>query len=111
MGQEDPLEKRMLPTPVFLPGEFHGQRNLVGYRPWGHKEATTYEELITHTHTRAHTHTHTFSGPTNWRYTQISMWNAFSKSRHLLLQISVMISSKAQVNICCSPEVCGFAAE
>ena len=22
---------------VFLPGEFHGQRSLVGYHPWGHK--------------------------------------------------------------------------
>ena len=26
------------PTPVFLPGESHGQRNLVGYSPWGRKE-------------------------------------------------------------------------
>ena len=26
------------PTPVFLPGESHGQRGLVGYSPWGHKE-------------------------------------------------------------------------
>ena len=25
------------PTPVFLPGEFHGQRSLVGYSQWGHK--------------------------------------------------------------------------
>ena len=28
----------MATTPVFLPGKFHGQRNLVGYSPWGHKE-------------------------------------------------------------------------
>ena len=28
-------------TPVFLPGEFHGQRSLVGYSPWGHKESDT----------------------------------------------------------------------
>ena len=29
------------PTPVFLPGEFnHGQRNLVGYGPWDHKQST-----------------------------------------------------------------------
>ena len=27
------------PTPVFFPGEFHGQRSLVGYSPWGHKES------------------------------------------------------------------------
>ena len=26
------------PTPVFLPGESHGWRNLVGYSPQGHKE-------------------------------------------------------------------------
>ena len=26
------------PTPVFVPGESHGQRSLVGYSPWGHKE-------------------------------------------------------------------------
>ena len=25
-------------TPVFLPGKFHGQRSLVGYSPWSHKE-------------------------------------------------------------------------
>ena len=29
------------PLPVFLPGESHGQRNLVGYSPWGHKELDT----------------------------------------------------------------------
>ena len=31
LGQEDPLEEGMLPTPVFLPGKFHGQRSLEGY--------------------------------------------------------------------------------
>jgi len=35
---EDPLEKEMATTPVFLPGESHGQRSLVSYCPWGHKE-------------------------------------------------------------------------
>ena len=39
MGQEDPLEKGMQPTPVFLPGESHGQRSLTAYRPWGCKES------------------------------------------------------------------------
>ena len=33
LGQEDPLEKRMQPTPILLPGEFHGQKSLVGYSP------------------------------------------------------------------------------
>ena len=47
-----PWRRKWKPTPVFLPGEFHGQRNLVGYSPWGHKESDTTEWLRTHTHTR-----------------------------------------------------------
>ena len=43
LGQEDPLEKGMATTPVFLPGEFHGQGSLVGYSPWGCKESDTTE--------------------------------------------------------------------
>ena len=31
------------PTPVLLPGEFHGQRSLVGCCPWGHSESNTTE--------------------------------------------------------------------
>ena len=31
------------PTPVSLPGEFHGQRSLVGYSPQGHKESDMTE--------------------------------------------------------------------
>ena len=34
-----------LPTAVFLPGESHGQRSLVGYNPWGCKESDTTERL------------------------------------------------------------------
>ena len=32
-------------TPIFLSGEFHGQRSLEGYIPWGHKELDTTEQL------------------------------------------------------------------
>ena len=49
LDQEDPLEKGMATTPVFLPGEFHGQRSLVGYSPWGHKELDTTERLMHNT--------------------------------------------------------------
>ena len=44
LGREDPLEKWQ-PTPVFLPGESHGWRSLVGYIPWGHKESDMTERL------------------------------------------------------------------
>ena len=41
-----------------LPGKFHGQRSLVGYSPWSHKELDMTEQL-THTHTHTHNiHTH-----------------------------------------------------
>ena len=31
--------RKWQPTPVSLPGKSHGQRSLVGYSPWGHKES------------------------------------------------------------------------
>ena len=39
-----PWRRKWQPTPVFLPGEFHGRRNLAGYRPQGCKESETTEE-------------------------------------------------------------------
>ena len=45
-----PWRREWLPTPVILPGEFQGQRSLIGYGPWGHKELDMTERL-THTHT------------------------------------------------------------
>ena len=43
--------RKWQPTPVFLPGKSHGQRSLVGYSSWGHKESDTTEQTYTHTHT------------------------------------------------------------
>ena len=39
LGQEDPLKKEMVIHSLSLPGKSYGQRNLVGYSPWGHKES------------------------------------------------------------------------
>ena len=36
--------RKWQPTPVFLPGESHGQRSLAGYSPWGGKESDTTEQ-------------------------------------------------------------------
>ena len=44
-----PWRKEWQLTPVFLPGEFHGQRSLVDYSPWGCKESNMTERL-THAH-------------------------------------------------------------
>ena len=56
VGNGNPLQ------PIFLPGDFHGQRSLVGYSPWGCKESDTTELSPPHTHT--HTHTQCFLGLT-----------------------------------------------
>ena len=45
---EDPWRRKWIHTPVSLPGEFHGQRSLAGYSPWGHKESDMTERLILH---------------------------------------------------------------
>ena len=39
------LHNGMATTPIILPGEFHGQRSLVGYSPWDHKESDTIKQL------------------------------------------------------------------
>ena len=48
-GWEDPWRKEWQPIPGFLPGEFHGQRSLASYSPWGRKESDT-TEWLTHTY-------------------------------------------------------------
>ena len=45
LGWEDSWRRKWQPTPVFLPGKSHGQRSLLGYRPWGPKESDTTEQL------------------------------------------------------------------
>ena len=46
---------------MILPGKFHGQRRLVDYSLWGHKETDMTERLNMHTLTHTHTHTHTIN--------------------------------------------------
>ena len=62
---EIPWRRAWQPTTVFLPGESHGQRSLVGHSPWGRKESDMTERIRapcvrahTHTHTCVHTRTH-----------------------------------------------------
>ena len=48
-----PWRRKWQPTPVFLPGEFHGQRSLAGYSPWGHKRVR--HNLVTKQQQQQHT--------------------------------------------------------
>ena len=42
-----PWRRECLPTPAFWPGEFHGQRSLVGYSPWGRNESAMIKRQST----------------------------------------------------------------
>ena len=44
LGWEDPRRREWQPTLVFLPGESHGQRSLVGYSPWVTKSWTQFSD-------------------------------------------------------------------
>ena len=52
-------QREWQPTPVSLPGEFHGQKSLAGYSPWGRKESDTTECLM-HTHAKQTSRTQSF---------------------------------------------------
>ena len=65
MIRKIPWRRKWQPAPIFLPGESHGQRKLVDFSPWDHKESDMTEcahmsaRAHTHTHTDTHIHTHT----------------------------------------------------
>ena len=46
LGWEDSLEKEMATHSSTLAWKSHGQRSLVDYSPWGHKESNTTEPLL-----------------------------------------------------------------
>ena len=59
----------MATIPVFLPGEFHGQRSLAGYSPWGHRESDSTEQL---TYTQGHIiNMSLISGHTMWKFSGV----------------------------------------
>ena len=60
-SRRSPGVKKWQSTSVFLPGKFHGQRSLVGYSPWGHKESDMTEHKCMNAQMHAHVHTHTYT--------------------------------------------------
>ena len=82
LGCEDPPRREWLPTPVFLPGKSHGQRNLVGYSPWGCKQLDTTEQVSMQKNTRdpSRSSTGTMEGD-NWG--NLVIWRNYSSSLDL----------------------------
>ena len=69
-----PWRREWQPTPVFLPGEFHGQRSLVGYNPWDRKELDMTEQL-THATRRLCDLTENPDSQHDWSWSQIWNWH------------------------------------
>ena len=69
------------PAPVLLPGEFHGQRSLEGYSPWGGKESDT-TEWLTHIHIGPLPQTTSLKLSWNWKALGHCTWLC----RHLCAQ-------------------------
>ena len=47
LGRLIPSRRKWQPTPVFMPGKFHGQRSLAGYSPWGRGQTHTEHTCVT----------------------------------------------------------------
>ena len=89
-----PWRRQWQPTPVFLPGESHGQRSLVGYSPWGRKESDTTEWLhplthsyYTHVHTYMHVHVHGCMTLQNMPDATVNQWTTRHNTNVQFLQL------------------------
>ena len=72
-----PWRKKWQPTPVFLPGEFHGQRSLMDFSPWNGKESDTIE------HSRAHLNIlHAWSSFSHQVPTVALLWTHYNFSNY-----------------------------
>ena len=89
---EDSLEKGMQPTPVFLLGKFHGQRNLVGYSCRGHKESDTTKRVRVTNILATHKVAETGSA---W-----SVWEAGEITSYLGLELKVNTLDSPAVSRC-----------
>ena len=91
-----PWWRKCLPTPVFLLGEFHGQRSLAGYSPWGSKEWDMSEWL-------AHPYNRTNCGkaklPTNRKHLRSSLWVQKGKGRLMnAVEVEIMVRWSADTS-------------
>ena len=92
LGQEDCWRRRQQPTPVFLPGESHWQRGLVGYSPWGHKESDTTEQLTLDVYFMGFDRSHCSVSPIAGPYKVFSLWGFSSSGKPTAFQPGHILS-------------------
>ena len=75
LGREDPLEKGKATHSSILAGEFHRQRSLADYSPWGCKELDATERL---THLSVYVSTFSFKNDQIWDFPSYPMAKTLS---------------------------------
>ena len=69
-----PWRRKWQPTLVFLPREFHGQRSLVGYSPWGWKESDMTEQHTYELEVIIGWEMKRWTGSSNWKLGSSGAW-------------------------------------
>ena len=80
-----PWRRQWQPTPVFLPGESHGQRSMVGYSPWGSNSWTWLNDFLF-----------------TWLVTDEVIYSIWNDLEHIMFQISRshnLLHSKLQCGV------------
>ena len=85
LGWEDPLEESMGTHSSILAWRIHGQKCLVGYSPWGHKELDTTEQLSTNT--------------AQGSYGAQTEWNNIQKRKRVRILVAEKISFKNETEM------------
>ena len=87
-----PYWKEWLPTPIFLPGVFHGRRRPAGCSRWGHEESDMTERLT-------HSHTKTIENSTYVYYFYKIRFSEVSKFYHII-SLCVCVCVRAHACMC-----------
>ena len=85
-----PWRRAGQPTPVFLPGESHGQRKLAGYSPWDRKESDMTEATQ-----QARVHTRVYAG---CRLSLVSWSEGYSLACGLLIEMVSLVEHRLQAH-------------
>ena len=92
----NPWRMEQLPTPVFVPGEFHGQRSLAGYSPRGHKDSDMTEQLTRALFIPCSKRSRLFSLP--------------ERSKHVTNSLLLLLSCFSCVRLCETPSTAAHQA-
>ena len=91
MGKQWKQCQTLFFCPVFLPGEFHGQRSLIGYSPWGCKDSDRTKQLHTQAHDLITSQSLYLQTPSHWGLQCFSL-----KTRHQTVSSNRVIQAEGR---------------